>query len=88
MGFARFTIDGLAKATSVNRTMIYRRWPSKAALLAAALSRVQICLICASPQPRPASAIAQNENGSARVQQFSANLPIKMPTSARARESA
>ncbi|MBU2664856.1 TetR/AcrR family transcriptional regulator [Actinoplanes bogorensis] len=34
-GFAGLTIDGVAKAAGVNRTTIYRRWPSKAALLAA-----------------------------------------------------
>jgi len=35
MGFANLTIDAVAKAANVNRTTIYRRWPSKAALLAA-----------------------------------------------------
>lgn len=34
VGFASFTIDGVAKAANVNRTTIYRRWPSRAALLA------------------------------------------------------
>ncbi len=34
-GFANLTIDGVARAANVNRTTIYRRWPSKAALLAA-----------------------------------------------------
>jgi AcrR family transcriptional regulator len=33
-GFAGLTIDGVAKAANVNRTTIYRRWPTKAALLA------------------------------------------------------
>jgi AcrR family transcriptional regulator len=36
-GFANFTIDGVAKAANVNRTTIYRRWPSKTALLAAVI---------------------------------------------------
>jgi AcrR family transcriptional regulator len=34
-GFAGLTIDGVARAAGVNRTTIYRRWPTKAALLAA-----------------------------------------------------
>jgi AcrR family transcriptional regulator len=34
-GFAGLTIDGVARAAGVNRTTIYRRWPSKGALLAA-----------------------------------------------------
>jgi AcrR family transcriptional regulator len=34
-GFAGLTIDGVAKAANVSRTTIYRRWPTKAALLAA-----------------------------------------------------
>ncbi|GAB3156442.1 TetR/AcrR family transcriptional regulator [Micromonospora sonneratiae] len=35
VGFAGLTIEGVAKAAQVNRTTIYRRWPSKAALLEA-----------------------------------------------------
>lgn len=35
LGFARITIDGVARAAGVNRTTIYRRWPTKAALLEA-----------------------------------------------------
>jgi AcrR family transcriptional regulator len=34
-GFAGLTIDAVAKGANVNRTTIYRRWPTKAALLAA-----------------------------------------------------
>ncbi|GAA2642600.1 TetR/AcrR family transcriptional regulator [Paractinoplanes durhamensis] len=34
-GYAGLTIDGVAKAAGVNRTTIYRRWPSKGELLAA-----------------------------------------------------
>jgi AcrR family transcriptional regulator len=34
-GFADLTIDGVARAAKVNRTTIYRRWPTKADLLAA-----------------------------------------------------
>jgi AcrR family transcriptional regulator len=37
VGFAGLTIDGVAKAANVNRTTIYRRWPSKGALLVAVL---------------------------------------------------
>jgi AcrR family transcriptional regulator len=37
VGFAELTIEGVAKAANVNRTTIYRRWPSKAALLLAVL---------------------------------------------------
>jgi AcrR family transcriptional regulator len=37
MGFGGLTIEGVAKAANVNRTTIYRRWPSKSALLLAVL---------------------------------------------------
>ena len=37
VGFGGLTIEGVAKAANVNRTTIYRRWPSKAALLLAVL---------------------------------------------------
>jgi len=37
VGFPGLTIDGVAKAANVNRTTIYRRWPSKGALLLAVL---------------------------------------------------
>ncbi|MEU8240849.1 TetR/AcrR family transcriptional regulator [Actinoplanes missouriensis] len=37
LGFAGITIDGVARAAGVNRTTIYRRWPTKADLLGAAV---------------------------------------------------
>jgi AcrR family transcriptional regulator len=37
LGFPGLTIEGVAKAANVNRTTIYRRWPSKDALLLAVL---------------------------------------------------
>jgi AcrR family transcriptional regulator len=37
VGFAELTIECVAKAANVNRTTIYRRWPSKDALLLAVL---------------------------------------------------
>ena len=37
VGFGGLTIEGVAKAANVNRTTIYRRWPSKSALLLAVL---------------------------------------------------
>jgi AcrR family transcriptional regulator len=37
VGFPGLTIEGVAKAANVNRTTIYRRWPSKGALLMAVL---------------------------------------------------
>jgi AcrR family transcriptional regulator len=37
VGFPGLTIEGVAKAANVNRTTIYRRWPSKGALLLAIL---------------------------------------------------
>jgi AcrR family transcriptional regulator len=37
VGFPGLTIEGVAKAANVNRTTIYRRWPSKGALLLAVL---------------------------------------------------
>ncbi|GAA2683094.1 hypothetical protein GCM10010428_52180 [Actinosynnema pretiosum subsp. pretiosum] len=33
-GFTGVTMDGVARAAGVNRTTLYRRWPTKAALLA------------------------------------------------------
>ena len=37
VGFPGLTIEGVAKAANVNRTTIYRRWPSKSALLLAVI---------------------------------------------------
>src|SRR3977135_3662132 len=37
VGFGGLTIEGVAKAANVNRTTIYRRWPSKGALLLSVL---------------------------------------------------
>src|SRR4030081_2616781 len=37
VGFPGLTIEGVARAANVNRTTIYRRWPSKGALLLAVL---------------------------------------------------
>jgi AcrR family transcriptional regulator len=37
VGFPGLTIEGVAEAANVNRTTIYRRWPSKDALLLAVL---------------------------------------------------
>src|ERR1700760_2290572 len=37
VGFPGLTVEGVAKAANVNRTTIYRRWPSKSALLLAVL---------------------------------------------------
>ncbi|MER5754606.1 TetR/AcrR family transcriptional regulator [Streptomyces sp. NPDC002088] len=34
VGFTAMTVDAVARAAGVNRTTIYRRWPSKTALLA------------------------------------------------------
>lgn len=39
-GFADLTIDAVAKAAGVSRPTIYRRWPSKAALLQAVVEPV------------------------------------------------
>src|SRR4051794_23872567 len=36
-GYARLTIDGVAARAGVGRPTIYRRWPSKPALVVAAL---------------------------------------------------
>jgi AcrR family transcriptional regulator len=40
--FAGLTIEEVAKAAIVNRTTIYRRWPSKGALLLAVLEPGQL----------------------------------------------
>jgi AcrR family transcriptional regulator len=37
VGFPGLTIEGIARAANVNRTTIYRRWPSKGALLLAVI---------------------------------------------------
>jgi AcrR family transcriptional regulator len=37
VGFGGLTIEGVAKTANVNRTTIYRRWPSKGALLLSVL---------------------------------------------------
>lgn len=35
LGFAAFTVDAVAERTGIAKTTIYRRWPTKAALLSA-----------------------------------------------------
>lgn len=37
-GFRNFTIDAVSERTGIAKTTIYRRWPSKGALVAAALA--------------------------------------------------
>jgi len=41
-GYAGFRVDDVATASGVNKTTIYRRWPSKAELVAAALDAVRL----------------------------------------------
>src|SRR5258707_2197699 len=36
-GFAGVSVDEVAKAAAVNKTSVYRRWPSRSALVLAAL---------------------------------------------------
>ncbi|MDQ1178585.1 TetR/AcrR family transcriptional regulator [Rhodococcus sp. SORGH_AS_0301] len=39
-GFSSFAVDSVARTAGVNRTTIYRRWPTKTALIAAVLEPV------------------------------------------------
>ena len=39
-GVAQFSVDRVARAAEVNKTSVYRRWPTREALVAAALERV------------------------------------------------
>jgi AcrR family transcriptional regulator len=41
-GFGEFTVDELAEHAGVSKTTIYRRWPTKAAVVAAALSSLYL----------------------------------------------
>src|ERR687883_129755 len=41
-GYAGFTLDGLAERAGVAKTTILRRWPSKAAVAAAAVERLAL----------------------------------------------
>ncbi|MBB4914434.1 TetR/AcrR family transcriptional regulator [Streptosporangium saharense] len=43
-GYEGLTIEGVAERSGVNKTTIYRWWPSKAALLAAALIQADLLL--------------------------------------------
>lgn len=49
-GYAGFRMDRVASAAAVNKTTIYRRWPSRAALVAALVERMRAPLR-ASPLP-------------------------------------
>lgn len=40
-GYAGFQMDAVATSASVNKTTIYRRWPSRAALVAAVVERLR-----------------------------------------------
>jgi len=40
VGIAELNIDRIAQAAEVNKTTVYRRWPTREALIAAALERV------------------------------------------------
>ena len=40
-GFAGVSVDGVAKAAGVNKTSVYRRWPSRGALVLAALQTLR-----------------------------------------------
>src|SRR6185295_281200 len=40
-GYAAFRMDEVASAAAVNKTTIYRRWPSRAALVAALVERMR-----------------------------------------------
>jgi AcrR family transcriptional regulator len=40
VGVAQLNIDRIARAADVNKTSVYRRWPTREALIAAALERV------------------------------------------------
>lgn len=42
LGFARLTMDGVARRAGVARTTIYRRWPSKLDLVADAISTLSM----------------------------------------------
>lgn len=39
-GLAQLSVDRIARAAEVNKTSVYRRWPTREALVAAALARV------------------------------------------------
>ena len=53
-GFAGMTMDGVARAAGINRTTLYRRWPSKADLVAdlfeQEVSRLETATLPVDPQ--------------------------------------
>lgn len=48
-GLDGLSIDRIARAAAVNKTTIYRRWPTREALVAAALGRILIDRSLKSP---------------------------------------
>lgn len=40
-GYAAFNVDALAERTGIAKTTIYRRWPTKGALIAAAIGEIE-----------------------------------------------
>src|SRR5215469_11036902 len=45
VGYARFTMDGVAARAATSKPVLYRRWPNRAKLVLAALRRVVTPLV-------------------------------------------
>lgn len=49
-GLASLSVERIARAAEVNKTSVYRRWPTRGALVAAALERVREDLVADLPE--------------------------------------
>ena len=97
-GFVGMTMDGVARAAGINRTTLYRRWPSKADLVAdlfeQEVSRLETATLPVDPQAAVADMLDRlvdnlsRREGRALARVVMAGDPLLAPLSLAARQRA